>query len=388
MFRNVIKSGTAWALERTNGHHWIATLTGSAKAPAVIGYHRVVERYTPDGWNAIPAMCISRQMLERHLDWIGRRFRFISLEELGARMQWGGRFDAPVAVVTFDDGYRDVYENAFPLLKKKGIPAAMFVCPGLVGTRRLLPHDELYLLLARAFARWKAEGRTLPRFLLNHGVWLPGLDRMPRVVSDPFPAMQFLLNGLPQSELYRVIRALQREVELEEEALEPLRLMDWDMVLEMHRAGMTIGSHTHTHALLPNESRQRMEEETAGSRVELERHLGAPVRHFAYPCGRFDKAAIDAIADAGYRYAFTTCLHHDQNYPLLTISRKLLWENSCLDSRGVFSAPILSCQLKWVYDLVVRCQQNHGCPPAGAMVYRDIPSLSAFAGRDRTRLAA
>lgn len=366
-------------------------MAGWAKVPAVLGYHRVVDQYNPDAHAGIPAMCISRKMLEQHLDWIGRRFRFISLDELGARMQWGGKFDEPVAVLTFDDGYRDVYENAFPLLKRKGIPAAVFVCSALVGTSQILVHDQLYLLLVRAFDRWSAatgDGRTLPRFLLSRGVWLPGIDRMPEISRDPFLAMQVLLNGLPQSELSRVIRALEEEVQVEKKVYESLRLMDWDMVLAMHRAGITIGSHTRTHALLPNESWQRMEQEASGSRTELERRLRAPVRHFAYPCGRFDKTAIDAVADAGYRYAYTTCLHHDDNYPLLTISRKLLWQQSCLDGRGGFSAPIMSCQLKWLYDLFARCKQNHGCPAAAAMIYKDAALGSVLSAPDDTRLAA
>lgn len=258
-------------------------------------------------------------------------------------MQWGGKFDEPVAVVTFDDGYLDVYQNAFPILKKKGIPAAVFVCSHLVGTSGLLVHDELYLLLFRALRCWKAEGRRLDRFLLSHGVWLPGIDRLKEVAGDPLAAMQALLGGLPQSEIYRVIRALRSEVEIEPGVIEPLRLMDWDMLREMRAAGITIGSHTRTHALLPNESRQRMAEEAAGSRAELERKLRAPVRHFAHPCGRFDKAAVNAVADAGYRYAYSCCLHHDENYPLLTISRKLLWEQSCLTGQGAFSPSIMSC---------------------------------------------
>lgn len=267
MLRGLIKTGTAWALHCTNSHQWIASLAGSAKVPVVIGYHRVVEDYPSAAARTIPAMCVSRAMLQRHLEWLGRRFRFVSLDKLGARLSWGDRFDEPVAAITFDDGYRDVYENAFPLLQKKGIPAAVFVCTGLVGTSRLLVHDELYLLLERAFAKWQRASRGFGRFLLGLGVWLPGLDRMEGLSSDPFLAMQVLLNGLPQSEVCRVIQALRNEVEIEESGLEPLLPMTWEMVTRMRAAGITIGSHTKSHALLTNENWQRTGEEAAQSRV-------------------------------------------------------------------------------------------------------------------------
>ena len=61
---------------------------------------------------------------------------FVSLDELGQRLSEGRRDDRPLAAVTFDDGYRDVYENAFPMLVRKGIPAAVFVVTKLIGTSR------------------------------------------------------------------------------------------------------------------------------------------------------------------------------------------------------------------------------------------------------------
>lgn len=80
MLRGLIKTGSAWALDRTNGHRWLASMKGWAKVPAVLGYHRVVEEFPRDPAKAIPAMCITRQMLERHLDWAGRHYRFITLD--------------------------------------------------------------------------------------------------------------------------------------------------------------------------------------------------------------------------------------------------------------------------------------------------------------------
>ena len=47
----------------------------------------------------------------------------------------------PIVVVTFDDGYLDNYLSALPLLLRHGIPAAFFVCTGIVGTCRAFPHD-------------------------------------------------------------------------------------------------------------------------------------------------------------------------------------------------------------------------------------------------------
>src|SRR5207244_13385113 len=123
----------------------------------------------------------SRRMLERQLAWIGRHFRFISLDELCPRLECGESFDEPVAAITFDDGYRDVYDHAFPLLKRKGIPWAVFVVTGLIGTSRLQSYDKLYLLIARAFSTWRSVPGDLARLLDRLGISLPE----PRISRDP-----------------------------------------------------------------------------------------------------------------------------------------------------------------------------------------------------------
>ena len=92
------------------------------RRPLILGYHRVVEDFASASQTEMPSMLISRAMFERHVEWIGRSFRFVSLDEIGEQVSSGRPFADPVAAITFDDGYRDVYENAFPFLRRKGIP--------------------------------------------------------------------------------------------------------------------------------------------------------------------------------------------------------------------------------------------------------------------------
>ena len=305
----------------------VGSLAGAKGVPLVIGYHRVVEDFAFSARTSIPSMLVSRSMLEQHLDWIGRRFRFISLDELGARLD--GRDDRkdPVAAITFDDGYRDFYEQALPVLRRKGVPAAVFVVTDLVGTKRVHLHDKLYLLLASR--------------------------------SNALQATRVLLETLSQTEVEEVIRKLESEVSIVEDAFRPFYSLTWEMLEEICRAGITIGSHTRTHVLMTNESRERVQEELSGSRAEIEERLGTGVQHFAYPSGLFNTAVVEAVAAAGYQFGYTTCTHRNTARPLLTVPRTLLWENSCSDSGGLFSGSILSCQIHRAFDLVGGCRQHH-----------------------------
>jgi peptidoglycan/xylan/chitin deacetylase (PgdA/CDA1 family) len=359
MWRRLAKTGIACGLSWTGADDWIGSLSGSRHRPLVVGYHRVVE----DGAStdlALPGMVISRGMLERHLDWIGRRYRFVSLDELGERLLSADAGGEAVAAVTFDDGYSDVYHNALPVLRRKGIPAAVFVVSDLVGTNCLPLYDRLFLLLSHAFGQNGTRPRvSLPSLLLRLG--LPFNDPASRraLARGPFQALGVLLDRLPQLEIQAVIAALAAETGTMPRSPE-LRPLTWEMLLELQGAGVTIGSHTRSHALLTNERAERMHEEAAGSRQALEQRLPDPVVHFAYPDGRWDAAAVGAVAAAGYRFAYTVCSHQDAAAPLLTIPRRMLWEESCLDSLGRFSESVMSCQMNGVFDMVAPCVREHG----------------------------
>ncbi len=316
MFRKLLKSGVAWGLQQTH--------FGGQSSRFVAAYHRTVDEFPRDPDSGIPSLYISVKMLERQLDWIGRRFRFVSLDELMSLPPDA----APAAAVTFDDGYVDFYRQAFPLLKRKGIPAAVFVVTDLVGTTEWQIHDRIYGLLARS--------------------WRPGLAH---ALVDP------LLSTMPQATLLRVIEHWQSGAALTDP---DRRSLNWDEIAELHRAGITIGSHTRTHAILPAESKETVWSELRGSRLAIEARIGAPVRHFAYPCGQFNGAALKAVEDAGYHFAYTICAHRNRAHSHLTIPRKVLWENSCLDAAGSFSPSIMGCHVDGSFDLFKGCEMNHG----------------------------
>lgn len=67
--------------------------------------------------------------------------------------------------------------------------------------------------------------------------------------------------------------------------------------------GMAVGGHSRTHVRLSGLAPDRLADEIAGNRRDLEDLLGVPVRHFAYPGGAFDRAAVRAVEAAGYASA-------------------------------------------------------------------------------------
>lgn len=80
--------------------------------------------------------------------------------------------------------------------------------------------------------------------------------------------------------------------------------MDREHLLELHRAGWVIGSHTHTHPDLPRLNPAERERELRKSREILEDLLNGEVRVLSYPFNRFDPAVVEDVRRAGYRMAF------------------------------------------------------------------------------------
>ncbi len=358
-WRGLIKTGIGSALHWTGADRLLALRASVRRMPLVVGYHRVVEDFRAAAARSIPPMLISARIFERQLDWIGSRFDFIALDDMAAWAEGTLRFKRPVAAITFDDGYADVYQHAFPILRRKGIPAAVFVVTDRVNSSSLQTYDELYLLLSGALARWREPRRYLVGLLLDIKISVPVLKKMDDGAHDPLRAAWALIENLSQAELDRVIEALRVEVEVAESAARELRPMNWDMLCEMSRANVTIGSHTRTHVRLTLEPWKKVVDEIRGSRQEAERRLGLPVEHFSYPSGAFNAGVVSAVAEAGYRCAYTSCRHRDIRHPALTIPRRLWWENSGLDAFGRFSPALMSCQVSGVFDFMESCGQTH-----------------------------
>jgi len=82
--------------------------------------------------------------------------------------------------------------------------------------------------------------------------------------------------------------------------------LTWKQIREMKKNGITIGSHTRTHAYLPDISKEDQVEQIEGSKRILEKRLGRRVNFFAYPAGGFSEQIKGMVRESGYRAACTT----------------------------------------------------------------------------------
>ena len=356
-WRTHVKSALASTISRTHELGLAEALARGPERPLILGYHRVVEDFVGTARREMPSMLTSTAMFERHLDLVGSRFRFTTLDEIGEHLADGRPFTERVAAVTFDDGYRDNYEHAFPMLTRKGIPAAVFVVTDLIGQRRPQIHDRLFHLVTKAFTAWDDPRREMSSLLRRLDLPAGHLLRSRASTNSPMLTVSALLPDLSMANIGRIMAAL--EASTGNGFHDPALSLTWPMIAEMHRAGITIGSHTRRHVSLPAESTDTVVAELQESKRAIESHIGAPVVHFAYPGGQFTPRDVDALERTGYRFGYTACPHQDERHPTLTIERLLLWEGSSVDGDGQFSPAILHCQVHDLWPPARTCGRVH-----------------------------
>ncbi len=281
----------------------------------ILLYHGIVADEAPPE-RSCAAQALPVSVFERHLAWIARRRRFVPLAEyLEARRRRG------IAALTFDDGLACTFENAEPCLRAEAIPATFFVSTAHVLGRGLLWFPALdALCFEGAHPAITADGETLPLGTLEEKKRARRrLGALARKSGDPSRFSEGLLARHP----------------LPERALAEYRGMSPEMVRAAAAGTLfEIGSHTRTHPWLPLAGLPAQRREIAGSRAELERLTGHPVRYFAYPGGEYDRTALGLVAEAGYDAAFAT------------VSRRLGEERFEIERVGIYSAPLWKVALK------------------------------------------
>jgi peptidoglycan/xylan/chitin deacetylase (PgdA/CDA1 family) len=103
--------------------------------------------------------------------------------------------------------------------------------------------------------------------------------------------------------------------------------MTWEMIDELGRSGVAIGSHGMAHADLTTVSDVELDRELTVSKSMLEDRLGQQVTLFAFPYGRFSRRVWDAALKAGYTHLFTIQLGHHRGFESFLYSRLCLTNN-------------------------------------------------------------
>lgn len=311
----------------------------------IVSYHRVTHDFEASAQDGLPSMLISAHSLRMHLAHLARTRDLVPLH-VAAQLLRAPPARGPlrdVAAITFDDGYADLLGVALPVLSALRIPATAFVVTGYVGSGRRLPHDRIYAALAELAARGLG-----PRQAGLDGPLQRTLDACDGL--GPGAALDRLIAALGPPSLLALADALGARVrQAEDELPHETRLMGWDELREVQAAGIDVGGHTASHAVLPLLPPDEARREVEGCRDAIRDRLGRAPRMFAYPNGYHTPAVRRLVAAAGFEGAVTTEDHENvRGGDPYRLRRKMLWENTTLGPTA-YSPALAACNLEGVF---------------------------------------
>ncbi len=294
---SVIKAGFG-LLGATRVHEVVAPLTRGLGAILMLHHVRPErdERFAPNKLLAVTPGYLD-QLIRRLRQ---RGYAIVSLDDALRRLAAPTDVSGPFAVLTFDDGFRDAVQYALPVLEQHDAPGTFYITTGFADRTARLWWMELEEAVRRADrVTVTIDGERLD------------LDATtPEAKSAAFLTLYWRLRAGPEERLLAVIGELCRAQGIESSALADVHCLDWDGIAGLARHPLvTIGAHTITHPMLAKHDEAVARAEIAGSGTLLEKHLGCPVRHFAYPVGDPTAAGprdFRLAAEAGYASAVTT----------------------------------------------------------------------------------
>ena len=350
--RRAVKGAAAAALHHSGARRLLSAVQRRAvggRRVLILSYHRVVADFHDEKERGLYTLNISQESFRRHLEALLLSHDIISLDDALEVLSGARRAPRDVAVITFDDGYHDVYAHAFPVMRALRVPGIVYVPSSFVGTGRRLGHDRLYAALKR----------MADRGLSAIAVGVSGLGE--RWLADaldggvqPEVALERLISRYPTPGLLDLASALEDRLGLtHHDGPEGELPMTWDMLRELDAHGVITGAHTAEHTVLTHQNLPEARREIAQCKAALEKGMKKPVRHFAYCNGYYSPGVAQALRAEGFISAVTT--EDMPNVPggdPFALKRKVLWEASSTGVLGGYSEALAACQFEDTFGML------------------------------------
>lgn len=227
-------------------------------------------------------------------------FEPLSLDAAAARLSMGATTGRPFACFTFDDGYRDNAEHAYPILSRHQVPFTVYVVPDFADGR-----GEIWWLALEEVVR-----RSRELELCRDGVPRRLACRTDDERNRAFETLYWWLRRQPEDEARRLVRTLVEAAGFDLAELCRREIMSWQEVRALAADPLvTIGAHTLSHRALAHLHAAEAAREIAASMARIEHELGRPCRHFSFPYGDAASAGereFRLAAEAGAMTAVTT----------------------------------------------------------------------------------
>jgi peptidoglycan/xylan/chitin deacetylase (PgdA/CDA1 family) len=271
----------------------------------ILMYHRILDKNTSETYMQ-DGMYVDPDTFRKQMKFLKNKFHVIPLDHV-TRISYLEKTigtDKPFCILTFDDGWKDFYANAYPVLKSNNVSATVFLPTAIIGTEKRFWTEDLAFILSRME---KPEASSINSKTATHTAVskLESLKgsfeyRMEKAVGE--------LKVLPKEEIDHVLEELAERWRVDP-AIQGRSFLSWEEIREMYESSIIrFGSHTSSHRILTTASDDVVMEELILSKRKLvdEGVVSPSFIPFAYPNGNYNDRISEMVEQAGYSLALTT----------------------------------------------------------------------------------
>ena len=260
-------------------------------------YHRIGEpNSTPYDPNVYSC---NEEVFEKHIQFYKSNFDIISIEELKSLSKSSANFNNKFSIISFDDGYIDNYEVAYPILKSYQTPAIFFIATDFIDKDILPWWDEI------AFLVKKSEQKTIQLSGWNKALTITSLNE-----CDVIKNVLQTIKIDAATTMHEKIVLLKIALGIDKDFITPHEnlFVNWDMLREMKNNGMSIGSQSCSHHIMSHLSKSEQRTEAYNSKQRIYHEIKEDISCFAYPVGGKDAFTLETekvLSDTGYEFGFS-----------------------------------------------------------------------------------
>lgn len=267
----------------------------------ILMYHAVVdENHSYERWTHVHAVQFAEQMR-----YLRQNYSVLPLSEVVHRMACGKEIPPYSAVVTFDDGFRNNYSVAFPILREHGVPASIFLTTGFIESGDLNWPDQVFITLRGAPA-----GHI---DLADFGLGIIEIDSI-ESRDDATSRILVIAKQMRVEQKNQMLASIYHQVRgpgfVRPDFTDDFSPLTWEECRTMQASGLVeFGAHTVNHEILSQLPSNDLKYEIECSYRTILESLGLEKAAFAYPNGRpqdFDNRCKDVLAEIGATCALTT----------------------------------------------------------------------------------
>jgi peptidoglycan/xylan/chitin deacetylase (PgdA/CDA1 family) len=293
----------------------------------ILNYHRMSDKKEEKPLSLFD-IGVTREKFEKEMRHLARNYSVIPFSQAVDLLKNENNWPRFPVVISFDDGYRDIYLNAFPVLEKFNLPAIVFISTRMVEQGVPFWWDELEDFVEHNHLeeiKLALENCFSPEYDLDLGRLMTIQDK--RVFLKTLTEQIKKIKGKYRDELLNRLKSL-----LKSGKEKTREVLSWEEIRKLRRNQIEFGSHSHSHYLLTFEDQKTVTEELKTSKQKLEENLEEKIEFLSYPSGLYNSEIEKLAEECGYKagcsnlYGFN---HKETDF--FSLKRLSLEESQSLD---------------------------------------------------------